>query len=171
MSITTAVVWFHNVNSSLIWVIFTVILLKWQLNGNQVQILKFRMVKAGAVRCPVQWWARDHERDSKQCYMAINNMQFNLLATLTQNPIPIRNAMDFPIFLHCVLSGPRCLSKLSSTNFFAFSWSRNNPDCFPLCIYEHYRKYIPLYSVYKFGLCRARLTVRFPSVYLTGGFC
>lgn len=58
-------------------------------------------------------------------------MQFNLLATHTQNQIPIRNAVEFPIFLYYLLSGAKCLSKLSSTNCFAFSWSRNNPDCFP----------------------------------------
>lgn len=53
-SVITALVWLHKVNSSLIWVIFTVIPSIWQLNGNRVQIPKLRSVKTGAVRYPVQ---------------------------------------------------------------------------------------------------------------------
>ena len=88
-----------------------------------------------------------HGSDDIQCHIAINIMQFNLLAILTQNQIPWRYTSDFPILPHHPPSAPRSLSKSNPTDGFASARGRNNPDCLPQHIfYVHYRDFIPIYS-------------------------
>ena len=62
-------------------------------------------------------------------YNVAINMQFKLLAVLTQHQIPLRYAMDGPILPHYPPCAPMSLSKSNPMNRLVFAQSRNNPDC------------------------------------------
>ena len=67
----------------------------------------------------------------RQTYLAINTIQFNLLAILTPNQIPFRYTSNFPILPHYPQSVCRSLTKSNPTDEFAFARGRTNPDCLP----------------------------------------
>jgi len=66
-----------------------------------------------------------------QGYLANNIIQFNLLAILTQNQIPLRYTPEFSILPHYPPGTPRPLSKSNPTDGSAVAWGRTNPDCLP----------------------------------------
>jgi len=56
-----------------------------------------------------------------QGYLTSNIIQFNLLAVLTQNQIPMKYTLDFPILAHYPPNASRSLRKSNPMGGFAFA--------------------------------------------------
>jgi len=74
-------------------------------------------------------WSSDDVRS--QGYLAINIVQFNSLAILTQNQIPLRCTLDFPGLPHHPPGAPRYLSKSNPTDGFTSARGRTHQTVFP----------------------------------------
>jgi len=66
-----------------------------------------------------------------QAYLAINIIEFTLLAVLTQNQLSMRYKSDFPILPHNLQGTPRSMSQSNPPDGFTFARGRTNPDCLP----------------------------------------